>query len=217
MTRIVPLLLAAVLTSGSASHAAEGSAAVAALTVDETRELAGRWWRWRIGLPELAAPARDPLGRFCDTDQSGDTWFLAGYLAVGSTTQPTRRACAVPANRRIFFPLVTALKFVRPGVDCRMAKNEAEANVSDAADFHAKIDDVDLPGLTSHRTDAVGCAPLMPGTSTLGTTAAAFDGYWLMLNPLSAGHHHLEWGVTYKAGSAEEGQSKRTSYDLDVR
>lgn len=204
---------------GASCHSSRGEQSVRFIPLEpnDARILVIRWWRWRVALPELAAPNRDRLGRFCNEGQVQDTWFLGGFLAVGERSAETHRTCTLPANTKLFFPIVTTAKFVHGTVDCAKAKNEAAAVINDVENLYAKIDGTALSGLSNRRYSSGSCEIIGPIKSRLATSPAAIDGYWLALNPLSSGHHLLEYGVDYKANSPESGQYKNTIYELEVQ
>src|SRR5947209_20498630 len=64
-------------------------------------ELSAEWWQWLLGIPANMNPNLDTTGEFCDVDQSGPVWFLAG--AFGGKFE---RACTLPAGKRLFFPVL---------------------------------------------------------------------------------------------------------------
>jgi hypothetical protein len=62
------------------------------------KNLQVQWWKWILGIPPDESPATDKTGEFCDQDQKGPIWYLAGIagssegLPGGSAT----RNCNVP-------------------------------------------------------------------------------------------------------------------------
>src|SRR5277367_2912325 len=65
--------------------------------------LTGEWWQWAASIPAGQNPQSDPNGQFCMIGQRGDIWFLAGVLGGGP---PVARACSVPENTALFFPVI---------------------------------------------------------------------------------------------------------------
>ena len=69
-------------------------------------ELAGEWSNWLQKEPPATNPAFDPDGGFCDLNQQGKFWFLAGTF--GGIAD---RTCEVPAGKGIFFPIFAGVSF----------------------------------------------------------------------------------------------------------
>lgn len=70
-------------------------------------ELTGEWWNWGLKEPAETNVILDETGMFCDLNQSGKVWFLAGNFFTGTTV----RECTVPIGKALFFPLVNAVSF----------------------------------------------------------------------------------------------------------
>ena len=77
--------------------------------------LSAEWWQWAYLSTNSAGDfitLDDATGEFCDLNQpEADTWFLAGIRSDGplAGTGPVSRSCAIPAGRRLFFPLLNSL------------------------------------------------------------------------------------------------------------
>ena len=71
------------------------------------KNLQVQWWKWILGIPADESPATDDTGEFCDQDQKGPIWYLAGIagssegLPGGSAT----RNCNVPEGKDILIPI----------------------------------------------------------------------------------------------------------------
>ena len=71
------------------------------------KNLQVQWWKWILGIPPDESPATDKTGEFCDQDQKGPIWYLAGIagssegLPGGSAT----RNCNVPEGKDILIPI----------------------------------------------------------------------------------------------------------------
>jgi hypothetical protein len=66
-------------------------------------EWSAKWWQWAVALPAAENPITDTTGQFCNKNQDGKVWFLAG-TAGGSVA----RKCTIPAGKAILFPIITA-------------------------------------------------------------------------------------------------------------
>ena len=75
-------------------------------------ELAGEWSNWLQKEPPESNPALDPDGSFCDLNQKGKIWFMAGTFGgvLGEDPFPDR-TCEVPAGKGIFFPIFAYVSF----------------------------------------------------------------------------------------------------------
>lgn len=71
------------------------------------KNLQVQWWNWILGIPPAKSPATDETGQFCDQDQKGPIWYLAGIagssegLPGGSAT----RDCTIPEGKDILIPI----------------------------------------------------------------------------------------------------------------
>ena len=71
------------------------------------KNLQVQWWKWILGIPPDESPATDKTGEFCDQDQKGPIWYLAGIagssegLPGGSAT----RNCTIPEGKDILIPV----------------------------------------------------------------------------------------------------------------
>jgi hypothetical protein len=71
------------------------------------KNLQVQWWKWILGIPADESPATDDTGEFCDQDQKGPIWYLAGIagssegLPGGSAT----RDCTIPEGKDVLIPI----------------------------------------------------------------------------------------------------------------
>jgi hypothetical protein len=75
---------------------------------DNFGEWADKWSNWAFQFPSATNPILDTTGEFCDQDQSGRVWFLAGSFFTGV---PIVRECRIPARTYVFFPIAQGLSF----------------------------------------------------------------------------------------------------------
>ena len=172
-----------------------------------------RWWRWARGA--AIAPYLDPDGRLCDMGQSGPVWFLAG---TDGTFEPTRR-CVVPEGRFLLLPVINMVTWQQsdPGKRAGCAALQASSAVNNDRLVSAVVmlDGKPLGDMRLHRVRSDGCFAFDPGDPS--SPLAAADGYWLMLKPLSRGHHTLRVGANYGAPDQAYGNMVQNfEYELDV-
>ena len=172
-----------------------------------------QWWRWAQNA--AIAPYRDPDGRLCDMGQSGPVWFLAG---TDGTIEPTRR-CVVPEGKYLLLPVINMVYWQRTDVRKRMPCAELQrgsaVNNDRLVSAVVVLDGKPLGDMRLHRVRSDGCFAFDPEDAS--SPLAAADGYWLMLKPLSRGHHTISVGANYGApDQAYGGMVQNFEYELDV-
>ena len=176
-----------------------------------------RWWQWAMRLPDGVRAYQDPSGAQCGMNQSGPVWFLAGTEG----TMRVDRRCEIPAGHYVFFPVIDLIAHSKPGkaLDCRTAQAQARQRNDRLADAQVTLDGRPIPHIEAHRLhppacfDAFAKAKYMEHPEAYGPAAA--DGYWLMLNPLSEGEHHLVVHARY-GGADQDGLAQDFEYELKV-
>jgi hypothetical protein len=164
----------------------------------------------------------DTSGVNCMVGQSGPTWFLGGIFGGGSAT----RKCSIPADKQLFFPVINSINVNSPNV-CGQGPGDISVNdlrsqvapfIDNATNLSAKIDgkpqkmsrvksdvfDVALP------EDNIFNGPCGSNVPAGVYSPAIDDGYYVMLNPLSAGPHTLK--IHAESGSF----NLDVKYDLNV-
>ena len=100
-------------------------------------EWVARWWQWALETPAGVNAILDQTGEDCDEGRIGGVWFLGGTSDGSAVT----RACTLPSDTAVFFPLVNLFygaflndppeqrteEFIRSQVDCRRAGRKAAA------------------------------------------------------------------------------------------
>ena len=161
------------------------------------------------------APNLDLTGDQCGVNQPAfgqdKVWFLAGTAYPTSVFGAPTRTCTVPANTHIFFPIINVID----DWPCPKAFNFNPPPGRSLQDFLTKDADTITKGVTELSVEVDGVAVKHPfkyrATSPLvGFTAdpgwafndpcileeqqvGVADGYWIMLRPLSKGHHTLHF------------------------
>jgi hypothetical protein len=189
-------------------------------------EWSARWWQWLLSIPQATNPNLDTTGANCAQKQAGPVWFLAGAFSSSTVT----RTCTVPAGKALFFPIVNAIFGAAVG-DCKPTNQDVECNIADlrvttaaAMDpvtLTASIDDQSLANLRQQRVQSPVLTITYPAGAVFGFPAGTFapnvsDGYWLMLPPLPAGRHTIQFrGVI--SGGPFNGTVINVTYRLTVQ
>ncbi len=159
---------------------------------------AAEWWKWFLSIP---APHHPGLGGPCGEGQSGHVFYLAAD-ATGSAGVP----CTIPSGKAVFFGInnvecstVETPPFFGSNEEQLRACAKCFADQMVVSSLAATLDGKTLANLGSYRA----ASPLfsfeypadniygIPGGAGTGESVA--DGYWLLLNPLSAGEHTLSF------------------------
>lgn len=173
-------------------------------------QLIEKWTNWFVTEPLATHPAFDPDGRFCDRNQEGDVWFLAGsYEGIYD------RTCAVPAGKALFVPLGGIFVSFAPEfpveddtclqMGSTVEKLRCDVNndipTAPSTRYEVTLDGVAVEDLFAYRTQSLpgGYTLRVPDPSfitDLGLPAgnrfpAVADGYFLLLKPLKTGVHTL--------------------------
>lgn len=71
------------------------------------KNLQVQWWKWILGIPADESPATDTTGEFCDIDQKGPVWYLAGFAgsSEGLPGGSAIRECNIPEGKDILIPV----------------------------------------------------------------------------------------------------------------
>jgi hypothetical protein len=179
------------------------------------------WWQWALSIPSDVNPINDPTGADAAIGQTGQVWFLAG-----TSGGIANRTITVPAGQALFFPIVNQIWVNTPQLgdpewspDQEAYARELCAMVIDAVTcMHCEIDRKPVKNLDAYRCPTpVGEAFMVtvPEGNLFGVPADTYgpsvqDGIYLMLAPLSAGHHTIH--LTAKVGPT----SPFGAFSLDV-
>jgi hypothetical protein len=77
--------------------------------------LTARWVEWALSIPTSVNPQLDATGANCMVGQRGSIWFLAGVFG-GFGRGTATRACSVPADKALFFPVANDFEINSPNV-----------------------------------------------------------------------------------------------------
>ena len=171
------------------------------------------WWQWFFSVPASKNPGLATNGTLdCSVGQSGNVWFLAGpFLTSGSFT----RSCTVPVGKALFIPLINSWVdnvCNTPPFTVDQLRALAASSVIPTENLHASIDGNPLTNLESYRAispvfsytlppspdnlidAAFGVSLPGPCWPSLTVTPAVADGFYIMLAPLTAGSHSINFG-----------------------
>ena len=187
---------------------------------------AAAWWQWALGIPAAVNPVTDTTGEYCAHRQVDEVWFLAGSFS----TNPVVRACEIPAEKSLFFPLINYGygAFLNDPPEQRTEEFLRKAgSCTEPAQISVWIDDFKVPKHLQVFTGASGSrSPLFnvqlpPGNvygfdettvPELVLSPSAEQGYYLFVRPLSHGTHTIRW----KASGCTQGGSQDVTYHLTV-
>ncbi len=181
-------------------------------------KLSAEWWQWAFSFPVSQNPLFDETGaRACLGDQGpGNVFFLAGVINVsGSAT----RNITVPSGTQLFFPVLN-VEFDNVGATPPLTVGQlyeaAAGFVAITNELHASIDGQPVQDLFSYRVRSDPFCYTLPATDNIlqffGLNLTGFgclagfcicpavsDGFWLLLTPLPAGQHTINFGGTFGA------------------
>ena len=184
-------------------------------------EWVAAWNRWFIFIPASRNPSLDPDGHDCNQDQNHFAFFLAGI----GTGMPVTRSCTIPCGRPLFLPLTTVeCSSVEPpqfhGDNPAERLSCAQGNIDgvDLTSLKARLDGKEITSLDRFRAAGQDTRFVMsPNDNVLGVEASTgfttADGFWLMIKPLSTGHHTLHFESSLPAFMF----SQDVTYNLDVK
>jgi hypothetical protein len=152
-----------------------------------------RWLKWCLEQPIEHNPAKDMTGKKCCQNQSGPVWFLAGTFGGQAT-----RKCTIPMKKAIMFPIIEK--------ECSFAEDRDITTESDLisrtidqtsriSHLEASIDGLAVQHLSRYRVQTRVFDLVFPKNNVYsvqeGSTRATSNGFWILLEPLSAGEHKI--------------------------
>lgn len=198
---------------------------------------AALWAQWAFSLPAQKHPLFDTAD--CSEGQSGRVWFLGGKFCQatdsGCSAGSATRTCTVPAGKALFFPVVNvscntkeAKQGLCPPAKLNLAEMRAWANgiFEQTQGIQGTLDGQPLGANLKWNFRVQGPAfpiviPSFPagqqnllqaiGEPSIGSGdyLVADDGVYIMLKPLSAGTHTLQFN--------ESAFGLNITYALNVR
>jgi len=162
------------------------------------------WWQWFLSIP--TATPHPGIGGDCREGQAGNVFNLAADF-TGSPEVP----CTIPTGKAVLFSMAN--------IECSTVEpppffgaNEEElrdcaacwADLIDVSSLQATLDGEALADLGSYRAASPLFTFAFPEDNIFGipdgpgTGQAVSDGYWVLLNPLSAGEHTLSFSGQFE-------------------
>lgn len=172
--------------------------------------LTGQWWGWALSIPTGQNPQSDPTGQDCMVGQRGELWFLAGVFGGGTAT----RACSVPENKTLFFPVINSVNFNTPdcgqrgeNFDVRKLISLITPSIDAAQNLSVPVDGKPLHKKQLQRVLSVPFPTAIPADNVFGSDACGTgvplpvgiyspsmdDGYYVLLPALKVGPHTLQF------------------------
>jgi len=223
-----PSLSSRVGVSNAATPVLTTGAQVAGRTYGEW---SAAWWQWAFSLSVTDHPLFDTTGEDAGRGQSGAVWFLGGVFSESGTAT---REVMVPPGKFLFFPILNVeVSNALPPISPPLSESELRAFAASymdlATDMTCDLDGLPIEILPNHRVISPPFDVTLPDDNLaqfLGLTAPPgtygplySDGVYLMLRPLSAGHHTLNFSgrIDYPpAGSGTEDFSLDIHYEIQV-
>jgi hypothetical protein len=202
-------------------------------------EYSARWWQYADSVPTAQSPFLDQTGANFAAGQSGPVWFLSGTVCFNALGQPcvatdknpatVVRNVTLPAGKFLFFPVLNSeADNVNPGApDTTFTADQLRALVKqqqDAAEnMTVEVDGRTIPDVSRFRVTSPVFRYTLPrdniityltGVNVPARTVypAVGDGVYLMLAPLSPGHHTIHF-----AGDTGPGNyALNVTYDINV-
>jgi hypothetical protein len=152
-----------------------------------------RWVKWCLEQPTESNSAKDMTGKNCCQNQSGPVWFLAGTFGG-----PATRRCTIPMEKAIMFPILEKEcsfeedKDIATETDLTSRTADQTSRISH---LEASVDGVPLQNLSRYRVQTRVFDLVFPKNNVYsvheGPTRATSNGFWILLEPLSAGEHKI--------------------------
>jgi hypothetical protein len=184
------------------------------------------WIQYGLSIPVSINPTLDTTGAYCNVAQSGGPVF---FLSGSFSSDPVTRICTVPRGQALLVPLtVWECSTVEPPPFNGSNPQELRACAGTWTDgvgidtLKLRIDGAKVPGLQHFRAQSPFFDFVMPATDNFlalnGVTSGSSvsDGYFVMVKPLSPGHHTIHFeGATVSGPGA--GISMNVTYNLTVQ
>ena len=194
---VVVLACALGSAATSASGAVLSSAEVLARTGKSIDAWGAAWWQWAFTHPDVQG---DTTGEFGPQGNVGGPVFFAEGSSGGAVTL----TYTVPTGQFILLPVATYIwTLFDPCTDSDCAADIVNRFATLTTGASATIDGVPVPGMASHLVTVDKTAPLVfqvdagpiDSDGYGGILDAVQSGYWLMLDPLTAGAHVFDFSA----------------------
>jgi hypothetical protein len=193
-------------------------------SAESFEHLSAEWWQWALSIPTSVNLQVDPTGEDAVVGQHGSVWFLAGVFGGGTAT----RTCSIPEGTALFFPVINSVNIDTPGVcgqggslSVEELRAASAGFVDGATDLLVELDGVSIKNLRRVQSkifavalpeDNVFDAPCGGTVPARIYSPAVDDGFYVLLDKLSAGNHTLH----FHAENSGQGFSQDVTYTLTV-
>src|SRR5262249_52969753 len=173
-------------------------------------------------IPTSVNPQLDDTGQNCMVGQRGSTWFLAGVFLGGAAA----RACSVPENTTIFFPVKNAVNINSPNVcgqgsqdlSVKILRALGKSTIDAVTNLSVVVDGVPIKKTLIQRVQSQVFEVALPEDNVfdkpcvdagLGNvpgdiySPAVDDGYYVALQPLTPGGHTIQFHAEGGGGSQD--------------
>jgi hypothetical protein len=162
---------------------------------EPTPDLTAQWWQWILSIPADENPATDTTGEDCSQGDFGDIFFLAGTFGGKA-----ERECTITVGQDILIPISNTINIKTVPEDTRESLLARATEITDQTrNLKLIIDRNQVRNLESYRVthselftfEAVENNVFQPFGLTAGSWVAVADGYWVLIEGLSAGEHTI--------------------------
>jgi hypothetical protein len=168
------------------------------------------WWQWAFSHNVDQSPFFDETGARAGLGDVGKVFFLTGVVNTSGTAE---RTITLPSGKPVFFPILNNECSTVEGNGTTAAELDACQNALLPQDttqpLHTTIDGVSLSNADIHSRYEIsppfeftlpsqgvnvleyfGVPGALPGVTSLSVA----HGFWVMMKPLSLGHHDINFG-----------------------
>ncbi|MGY6214422.1 hypothetical protein ACW73L_04590 [Methylolobus aquaticus] len=175
--------------------------------------LSARWWQWAYSGADGNNSVQDTTGELCGLRQpNDDVWFLAGTFGGPAVV----RSCTIPADRKLFYPVVNSIWTDCPGTADEALTDQEVREIlvnftiggDPACQMSSTLDGIPVTasGISVVRTQSPRFSTYLPKNNLIrgcdasdpnkplpaGKTGRQIaEGHWVMLPPLRPGKHTL--------------------------
>ncbi len=159
-------------------------------------EWLAKWWQWSFSIPTAQHPRDAYTPEKCTLNQEGPVWFLADQLGGQE-----ERTCIIPAGKAIFVPLLVGeCDYSSPDVKSDEALRRCAMAGDEYGVIEATVDGMKLKSLEQYRTQSGFFNITIPENNIYDEPAGSYrafaDGFFVFLEPLSAGKHDVHLKVS---------------------